>query len=105
VLIREFDLGDILTIVTGKTVNRNRDVKSVRALAAFMVHSRGLMHIMPSTIRACRTEILKQHPSLGTVTLPTKQDYASLQSWLTAQEAVFGAKLRICQMQPQPGQE
>lgn len=103
--ILEFPLGDILTLVTGKVVNRQGDAASVRALAAFMVHSPGLAHVMPSTVKVCRAEILKQHPRLGTVSLPMKQDKKSLLSWLIAQEAVFGSTLRICQLPPQPGQE
>lgn len=97
---RSFDLGDVLSVVTGKVVGRKGD-EGVRLLLAFMVGNPALEPPLRRELAACRLEILRQHPSLVTVSLPMRRnDESVIRSWLSAQVAVFGAELSIRQLPP-----
>lgn len=98
---RSFDLGDILSVVLGQNVCRKPGVSRVYDLVAFMVNGPMDRRLLDRALPLCRAEIIKQHPTLGTVTLPIKrEDKGALHSWMMAQVAMFADELPLKQMEP-----
>lgn len=73
---RDFALGDILTITTGRLVN-TRGMDAVYDLLNFMTGDSLFTHQLPRAQEACGPALLVQHPDLTEVVEPT---------WLAGEE-------------------
>jgi hypothetical protein len=63
---REFPLGDILSITTGRLVAERR-IEAVYDILNFMTRDNLFTHQLPRASRECTPELLHQHPELGDV--------------------------------------
>jgi hypothetical protein len=95
---RDFDLGDILTIVTGNLVSP-RHMDGVYDILNFIAGEPIYTHQIPRVLDEAKPVVLRQHPQLASVTFP--EDAASaagVASWLADRKAEFGDTLPISPM-------
>ena len=61
---RQFELGDILSVTTGRLVSR-RHVTALYDLMGFMTGENLMTHQLPRAMDACAPELIRQHPWLA----------------------------------------
>lgn len=66
---REFELGDLISVTTGRLVSR-RHVGGLYDLMGFMVGESLMTHQLPRAMDACKPELLRQHPWLAGIEVP-----------------------------------
>lgn len=87
---RTFDLGDVLTVTTGRLVSR-RGVEAIYDVLNHMTGDNLMTHQLPRACGECAPEILRQHPDLADVDLPEHfYGKADVFAWLDRQVARFG---------------
>lgn len=98
---RLFDLGDVLTITTGRLVS-TRHMEGVYDILNFMTGDDLMTHQLPRTSRECEGPLLAQHPQLSGVVVPEFDDNdtneerrAAVETWLAEQVEIFGARLPV----------
>jgi hypothetical protein len=64
--MREFDLGDVLSITTGRLVSPRR-MKGVADILSYMTGESLLTHSLLRAGDICKPEIIRQHPQLGEI--------------------------------------
>lgn len=89
---REFHLGDILTITTGRLVSP-RHIDGVYDILNFMTGDSLFTHQLPRGMEECQGPLLAQHPDLAAIVPP--EDFgpdpeAGVAAWLAEQVAVYG---------------
>ena len=62
---KQFHLGDVLSITTGRLVS-SRNIYGVYDILNFMTGDNLCTHQLPRAIRECEPHLLKKHPELGT---------------------------------------
>ena len=77
---REFELGDVLSAVTGHLLSR-RGIEGVYDVAEFLTGAVLVTAELPAALRFCRTAVLAQYPHLAEVTPETGQDEQDLVAW------------------------
>jgi len=88
---RDFHLGDILSITTGRLVSP-RHIGGVHDILNYMTGDNLFTHQLPRAMRECQGPLLAQHPDLAAVETP--EDFGGkegVDAWLAAQVALFGA--------------
>lgn len=90
---RDFDLGDILSVTTGKLVSP-RHIAGVYDILNFMTGESLFTHQLPRVGREASPVLLAQHPQLADI------DHSSVgpgkwEAWLAEQVAKYGAKLPV----------
>lgn len=70
---RDFDLGDILSITTGKLVSRDH-IGGVYRILNFMTGDELFTHQLPRASRECGGPLLAQHPDLAAIVVPATVD-------------------------------
>lgn len=63
---KEFHLGDVLTITTGKLMSP-RHMDGVYEILNFMTDDNLMTHQLPRAMRECAPHLLKQHPQLENI--------------------------------------
>ena len=96
---RNFDLGDVLTVTTGKLLSE-RGMGGVYDILNFMTGDNLFTHQLPRALRACREPLLDQHPRLRGVE-PKGAEHESIRAWLNERKADFGKQLAVAQLAPQ----
>ncbi len=91
---REFDLGDILSITTGRLVSP-RHMQGVYDILNFMTDDDLFTHQLPRAGEECAPILLKQHPQLANVSVPDKFGEADVEQWLAEQKAIYGKTLVV----------
>lgn len=93
---RDFDLGDILSITTGRLVSR-RHIDGVYDILGYMTGESLFTHQLPRASRECEGPLLAQHPQLAEVVVP--DDFGgskeAVYAWLDEQAARYGATLPV----------
>lgn len=67
--IREFHIGDILTVTTGALLSP-RHVEGVYDILNYMTGDNLYIHALPRAIEECGPELLRQYPDLERVEVP-----------------------------------
>ncbi len=89
---RLFDLGDILTITTGRLV-ASRHMAAVYEVLDFMTGDKLFTHQLPRAGRECAPRILEQHPALAAVVEPELDGEEAAYRWVAEQKLQFGDAL------------
>lgn len=89
---RDFHLGDILTITTGRLVSP-RHVDGIYDILNWMTGDNLFTHQLPRGMNECQGLLLAQHPDLAGIGVP--EDFgddpeAAVKAWLAEQVAVYG---------------
>lgn len=95
---RDFHLGDILTVTTGRLVSP-RHMDGVYDLLNFMTGDNLFTCQLPRACGECEGPLLAQHPGLAQVKVP--EDLAgreAVDEWLAGQVALFGETLPVAQL-------
>lgn len=93
---RDFHLGDILSITTGRLVSP-RHVDGIYDILNFMTRDNLFTHQLPRACDECKPYLLRQHPQLKEVDA-SKVDCDNWQEWLAEQVAAFGEYLSVEQI-------
>jgi hypothetical protein len=87
----QFDLGDVLTITTGRLVSRDH-IDGVYRILNHMTGDNLFTHQLPRAMDECRPDLLRQHPDLAAITVPDGIDSAeTCAAWLDSLEPVYGS--------------
>lgn len=86
--VREFHLGDVLSVTTGILVSP-RKLDGLWELLDHMTGESLFTHQLPRAFDECAPELLCQHPDLAAVAVPELEPEQVL-GWLAEQVAVFG---------------
>lgn len=88
--VRSFDLGDILSVTTGRLVSP-RHMDGVHDVLNHMTGDSLFTHQLPRASDECKPFLLAQHPDLGDVDVPEQFDgEAHVLRWLAEQVDRFG---------------
>lgn len=90
---REFDLGDVLSVTTGKLVSR-RHIDGIYDVLNFLTGDNLFTHQLPRAMDVCRPAVLAQHPELP-LDAPAFGDKGEVFAWLDEQERAYGATVAI----------
>lgn len=91
---RDFPLGDILSVTTGRLLSRD-GMDGIYRILAYLTGDEIYTHQIPAAIDATHLGVLSQHPQLVGVTPVTNADLDDVGTWLTVQEQRFGASLPL----------
>jgi hypothetical protein len=87
---RTFDLGDVLSITTGRLVSQ-RGMDGIYDVLNFMTGDDLMTHQLPRAMDECAPRLLEQHPDLAEVVVPDKFDGEHhVRCWVTKQKERFG---------------
>lgn len=85
---REFDLGDILSVTTGRLL---ASMDNVHKILDFMAGDKLFTHQLPRAAEECKGPLLAQHPDLASIVVP--EDLSGEEAclaWLDKQTVRFG---------------
>jgi hypothetical protein len=103
--MRDFHIGDVLSVTTGKLVSP-RHVDGLYDLLGYMTGESLMTHQLPRASDQCRPEILRQHPDLERVEVPeTVKDEATCLSWLLGISLLTGETRSIAPLIGHVGQD
>ena len=90
---KSFHLGDVLSITTGLLVSP-RHMEGIYDILNFMTGDDLYTHQLPRATGECRPILLRQHPQLAEVAVPTLTP-ETWEGWLLEKEACFGSFLDV----------
>lgn len=90
---RDFHLGDILSITTGRLVSLTH-IGGVYEILNFMTGDSLFTHQLGRASNECRPHLLKQHPQLAEIAEPDLTP-ETFRAWLDEQIARFGETLPV----------
>jgi hypothetical protein len=91
---RDFHLGDILTVTTGRLVSP-RLMDGLYDILNYMTNDNLFTHQLPRASDECAPYLLKQHPYLAAVAPPDFPTQDAAWEWLNEQVAIFGERLPV----------
>lgn len=92
---RDFDLGDILSITTGRLVSP-RHVDGVYDILNYMTGDNLFTHQLPRASRECKGPLLEQLPQLQAVLTPLEfEDKEHVDRWLAHYKRAYGETLPV----------
>lgn len=93
---RSFDLGDVLSITTGRLVS-TRHMDGIYDILNYLTGDSLFTHQLPRAMDACREPLLAQHPGLAAVEVPTFGEavHDEVLAWLTEQKRIHGGSLEV----------
>jgi len=87
---REFHLGDVLSVTTGRLL-APRGIEAMYDLLNFMTGDNLFTHQLPRACDECAPALLEQHPDLREVVMLAEfRDRHHVEEWLAGQVARFG---------------
>lgn len=101
--VREFDLGDILSITTGVLLSP-RLIEGVYDILNFMTRDNLFTHQLPRASEECKSHILNQHPKLSKVEVPDwgpDVEPLYVRAWLATMKLEYGGTLPIKRLAPE----
>lgn len=93
-MIREFYLGDILSITTDRLVSP-RKMDGVYEILNYMTGDDLFTHQLPRAADECAPELLRQHPQLADVDASSVHDPATAEAFLAEMKAAHGDTLPV----------
>lgn len=97
---REFDLGDVLSITTGRLVSR-RHIGGVYDILGFMTGESLMTHQLPRASDECQPRLLEQHPQLQGIAVPEIRSREDAEVWLDSLEPTYGKTLLVRPLSPE----
>lgn len=91
--LREFHIGDILSITTGRLVSP-RHVEGIYDILAYMAGEDVWTHQIPRISEEAKPVLLRQHPQLESVDA-SGVDKENFENWLSEQVVTFGETLPV----------
>lgn len=94
--MKEFHLGDVLSITTERLVSPTH-MAGVYEILNFMTGDNLYTHQLPRAARECRPELLKQHPALAEAIAPADfgDDEMKVKAWLSEMVSLYGETLPV----------
>jgi hypothetical protein len=95
--MRQFHLGDILSVTTERLVSP-RHVDGIYDILNYMTGDNLCTHQLPRANRECAPALLAQHPQLAEVQVPAsfgETPETAVAAWLAEQVARFGEMLPV----------
>lgn len=99
--VRAFDLGDVLTVTTGRLVSRHMD--AIYDLLDFVTGDNLFTHQLPRAMEECRGPLLAQHPALTDVEVPDWPDSTTPEEifgWVDSLRPTYGDALDVTPLDP-----
>lgn len=99
--VRAFDLGDVLTVTTGRLVSRHMD--AIYDLLDFVTGDNLFAHQLPRAMEECRGPLLAQHPALTDVEVPDWPDSTTPEDifgWVDSLRPTYGDALDVTPLDP-----
>lgn len=84
-----FDLGDVLSITTGKPVSRDH-IDGVYRILNYMTGDNLFTHQLPRAAGECKGPLLAQHPDLAGVVVPAISSQEEAEAWLDSLIPQYG---------------
>jgi hypothetical protein len=91
---KKFDLGDVLSITTGRLVSR-RHMDGVYDILSFMCGESLFTHALPRASRECAPKLLEQHPGLADIEVPEELNKDNYEAWLDSLAEEHGTELEV----------
>jgi hypothetical protein len=91
---KDFHLGDILTITTGRLVSP-RHIEGVYDILGWMTGESLFTHQLPRVAKEACPVLLAAHPQLASVDKDAEINAGNLDAWLAARVAEFGEMLPV----------
>ena len=91
--MRDFHLGDILSITTGRLVSPSH-MDGVYEILNYVLHDDLFTHLLPRAAEQAKPVLLAQHPQLAAIVAP-KLDADTWRAWLDSQVAPQGETLPV----------
>lgn len=91
---KDFDLGDILSITTGRLVSP-RKIGGVYDILNYMTGESLFTHQLVRASKTCKPELLRQHPQLADIDTSSICDPETAMKFLGEQKERFGAALSV----------
>jgi hypothetical protein len=102
--MREFHLGDILTITTDRLVSPD-GIAGAYNILNYMLDDNLFTHQLPRASEECKPFLLQQYPHLAEIVVPDKfENEADVWKWLNTQVAKYGERLPVRQV-PEPNHQ
>jgi hypothetical protein len=98
-MMKDFHLGDILSVTTGKLVAPS-GMDGVYAIMSYMTGTDLFTHQLPRAALPCALALLKQHPALGEIEAPEFAQPEDVPAWLAVQVAKYGEHLLVALLEP-----
>jgi hypothetical protein len=95
---RQFHIGDIISIITGRLVSPTH-INGIYNILNFMTNEDLLTHQLPRAQEECRQYLLNQHPDLANIDF-TGFSANTLDAWLATQANQYG-EYRMARRLPQ----
>jgi hypothetical protein len=93
--VKDFALGDVLSITTDCLVSRDH-IDGVYRILNYMTGDNLFTHQLPRAAGECKPALLAQHPQLADVEVPEEfGGKEHVYSWLAEQEAIYGVTLPV----------
>lgn len=94
--MKEFDLGDILSVTTGCLVS-TRHIDGVYDILNYMTGDNLFTHQLPRAMRECKEPLLAQHPQLRPIVFRSSDHDTkeTVYAWLDRVKKVFGNTLPV----------
>ena len=98
---KRFDLGDILSITTGRLVAPT-GMAGVYDILNYMTDDELFTHQLPRVAEECKPALLSQHPQLAEIEDPewAEPDPISVLTWLVKMQVKYGEKLPVQKLDP-----
>jgi hypothetical protein len=90
----EFDLGDILSVTTGRIVSLD-GIGGVYKILNYMTGESLFTHQLPRVCGEARPVILAMHPQLAEIDEEAKITPETFKAWLADQKAIYGDRLPV----------
>jgi hypothetical protein len=90
----EFDLGDILSITTGRLVSLS-GIAGVYDILNYMTGESLFTHQLPRVCDEARPVILAMHPQLAEIDAEAEITPDNCNAWLAEQKAIYGERLPV----------
>jgi hypothetical protein len=93
---KDFHLGDVLSITTGRLVSP-RHIDGVYDILNFMTRDNLFTHQLPRASDECKPHLLRKHPQLADIEVPELNE-SNHKQWLAEQVAKYGEYLPVEQI-------
>jgi hypothetical protein len=87
---RAFDLGDVLTVTTGRLLS-SRHMDGVYDILDFLTGDTLWTHQLPRATEFCAPRVLAQHPDLASIDVPEIEGQEEVDAWLRGAREQYGA--------------
>ena len=100
--VREFDLGDILSVTSGGTILSKRGIDGISDILRYMTGDKLHNHQLARAVDECAPALREQLPALAEVEIPEfNHDHEAFSSWLGKVALELGEKHPVFPLHPE----